>query len=373
MTSKKKLLITLLSMCIVLVGCFPTGENLKISEEKQTEISKIPTSLKKDISKNLKFDASVTVPKKVDWKNCNVKTKAWDVKKVEDLFLKNKTVIKKEERNSDFDSSHKNFYYEMNDDSMLAIEDGNIRFYEKTATEYFYRRYIQGTTPFVDFNSKRDFPNDTLSNVNKEQAISLVKEITNTLGISIEESPEVYAMDLASLENLTNYNEETPKGKPIHKWEEKDQAYAIIFNVLYEGLPSTRQGYLNTSGAAVGTRLIAFVGVNGLLSFEVSNMFDVKESKPVKGNILSLSAVEEVIKKKYENVFLTDPVEVTSISLEFAPTIINFNKQEFKLSPMWICILKQTSKEPNGEPVVVTFPIWIDAVTGVEVDVEVVS
>jgi hypothetical protein len=379
---KKKLPIFLASLLCVscLSGCFPTGEPVNVptpslsSGQKQADITKTPTSIKKQLADNLFVDASISVPPNANWKNYQAKLKNLDVNLVMQQFFSEKKVKDRQEHPDTFDKRLKRTVINGTDGCMLVIQPGSIRFEEKNFTDFYYSYYIHDLYTTHPENVAKNFQKQTLDNVNKEQAVSLVKEKAKALGVGIEENPTVYALDVDSLNAQTDYKTmKTPKGGELHHWTKEDQAYAVTFRVLQDGLPITRTGYItSTNGVAVGTRLLAVVGTKGLLSFSIESIYEACDTPQPVNSLISLDTVLERIKTKYKDVILSDPVTVRQINLEYVPVTVSLKEQKYALSPMWVCLTEQTTttKDEKGEVRSTgQFPIYMDAVTGKEMEI----
>lgn len=360
---KIKLIILAMASLMTLTACFPTGENVKSEQLENIKSREIPRYIKLDAYENLAIDAKVIADVDKDWYEYKASIKKWDIDKVRDVLAPDKVIKERVE-----DVNLKSYMFD--DSFCLYLDEGSIRFDNQELSNRHYDKHIHKYSSFVADDLENDFPKENLDNVNKEEAVTLVRNKIKDLGIEVKEEPRVIAMDVDNLTKLTDYNEDTPESKrQRHIWEKDDEAYAIIFYGLQEGNKVTSEGYMTNSDYAIGTRIKSLVSKDGLISLSISDVYEIKEKSELSKEICSPNHVVDVIKDKYKDVILTDPVEVSEIKLEYLPKAINLKENSYSLSPFWVCNVSQTqelTKEGKTEKVTSNFKIFIDAISGNE-------
>lgn len=360
---KIKLIILAIASLMTLTACFPTGENVKPEQLENIKSREIPRYIKLDAYENLAVDAKVMADIEQEWYEYKASIKQWDIDEVKEILAPDKVI---KERVEDVNLKS----YTFDDSFCLSSNEGAIMFYNEELSNRYYDIHLRKYSSFVADDVENDFPKENLDNVNKEEAVTLVLNKIKDLGIEVKEEPRIIAMDVDNLTKLSDYNEFTPESKKqLHKWEKDDEAYAIIFDGLQEGNKVTSEGYMTNSDYAIGTRIKALVSKDGLINFSISNIYEIREKSELSKEICSPNHVIDVIKDKYKDVILTDPVEVSEIKLEYLPKAINLKENSYSLSPFWVCNVSQTqelTKEGKTEKVTSNFKIFIDAISGNE-------
>ena len=385
---KKRLPFIMITIILIfsLTGCFPDGKKTLSDDGFISSFTSIPEELQKTLAENLIMDADIMIPEKLPTRTYQATLKDGDKENIEQVFLSNKEVTNVEEFPNDFDKTKMNYLYSTADGASLFIENGSIFFNEKKAIERQYTRYVKGTSSFIDYDLKDTFPKETLSNVDREYSVQSFEDICDRLGVEINGEPEVYALDVENLDKITDYSEEQPSGEPIEKWTEEDQVYFITAHVLYDAFPMTQFGYITKSGYGEGTCLSALFGVNGLIEFSLNHFYEIMDNGKDISEICSLDSANNVIKEKYKNTILSNPITVSEIRLEYLPVQKDVEKQIYELTPMWVYTALQDSQITKGqqasedsqmtkeeaEKVIETtniFQIYVDALTGTEFDI----
>lgn len=360
---KIKLIILAMASLMTLTACFPTGKNVKSEQLENIKSREIPRYIKLDAYQNIAVDAKVMADIDQEWYEYKASIKKWDIDEVKEVLAPDKVI---KERVDDVNLKS----YTFDDSFCLYLDEVSIRFVNQELSNRYYDKYIRKYSSFVADDVENDFPKENLDNVNKEEAVTLVLNKIKDLGIEVKEEPRVIAMDVDNLTKLTDYNEFTPESKKqLHKWEKDDEAYAIIFDGLQEGNKVTSEGYMTNPDYATGTRIKSLVSKDGLISLSISDVYEIKEKSELSKEICSPNHIINVIRDKYKDVILTDPVEVSEIKLEYLPKAINLKENSYSLSPFWVCNVSQTqefTKEGKTDKVTSNFKIFIDAISGNE-------
>lgn len=78
-----------------------------------------------------------------------------------------------------------------------------------------------------------------------------------------------------------------------------------------------------------------------------------------------------MVKNKYKDILLTDPIRISHIALEYVPTVSNNDGMAYQLVPVWVftALQKATYNDPKKGEVEddSEFTIMINAETGKEI------
>lgn len=378
----KKLFILLVCLSLLLLqGCFPSGKKENPTDDfknNSTDIvisgsddpESIPGYVDLELEENLIVKADVNAPDNLKLKNVSVSLKRFDFDKVVNTLINGKTISQTHEWDSPLFRQYKEKSYECEDRSNLVISLGGIRYFTAYYSDRDYSSVIFGSNYFIRPEIKDIYKQNELEQVNKDTAISTVKQVITSLGITVSDTPDVVALDFETLKSEWE-DYETPKGNGPHQWEKSDEAYVVIYHVLYESVQITNTGYMSTNGAGAvtGSRIIGVVTKDGLIYFQCNGIYEV--GNIIKDSItpISLSLALEQIKAKYKNVLLTDPVIISHIALEYVPQATNSDSVNYELIPAWVFTTSQktTKQDAKGTYEVTSyFPIILYAESGQE-------
>ena len=372
---KKVAILSVFIFSVLLSACsFPTGEqkepssSLKLNNPKSTT----PKFVNIKLDKNLSVKADIIGANAKNLKTNTIFLKNFDEEQTKKVFLKNKKVVKTNEVVNWLFPEYKDKFFDFSDGSYLTKQYGSLVY----STPYFedreYDNVLSGTTYFIRSDLKEVFNKTTLENIDKNIAIETVKNAANGVGISNLGKPEVVALDLKTLESEWE-DYETKNGVPPRKWEKADEAYAVIFPVVYDNINITNKGYANPANQmnATGSRIMGVVTKGGLIYFTASGIYEVGKILKEKITPITLETALAKVKNKYKNVLLTDPVRVSKIALEYVPTVSNDKALNYKLVPAWVFSAKQetTVNDKKGDTFKTSaeFTILINAETGQEI------
>jgi hypothetical protein len=372
----KKISILLL-LVLFLGGCFPTGESeLPKSNSDHIIITNsdnsdtIPASIDMELDKNLMVKADVVSPKSLNLKVMSVALKSFDADKVMNTLLKEKKVYATNEFIDPVFPQQKGKSFSCADGSTLNVYIGSIRYTTPYYSEREYDSVIFGSNYFVRPDIQDVYKKTELKQVDKNSAVSIVKQTIESLGFQVADKPEVIALDLDTLKSEWE-DYEGKGGKHPKQWEAADEAYAVVFQIMYDSTRITNTGYINPNGEipVEGSRILGVVTKNGLIYFQCSGIYEI--SSIIKESIqpISISVALEQVKNKYKDVLLTDPVTITNIALEYLPLSKMNETVSYEMIPAWVFTAHQKSTiygEKGNYSIDSYFPIIINAETGQE-------
>ncbi|MDC3424450.1 hypothetical protein NC797_08000 [Aquibacillus sp. 3ASR75-11] len=374
----RKILALLLGVyfLFVLSACsFPNGgEQIDSSSEKvnkdKSDVS-TPDSINQELDENLTIKADITAVDTNNLKTNSISLKKFNEDKIINTFLKDRTIVRKDEIKNVLFPEYKDKYLEFSDGSYLTIQLGSLRFRTPYFKDREYDNVISGSTYFIRPDLKDVFTETNLGTIDKNFAVDQVKAVLNEIKIQQLGTPEVIALDYKTLESQWE-DYETKDGSQPLKFEKEDEAYVVIFPVVLDKTNITNKGYYNAGNQmnAVGSRIMGVVNKDGLISLTVQGIYEIEGT--LKENItpIPLETALEKVKNKYKNTLITDPIVINKIALEYVPTVSNDQSIEFKLIPAWVFSAKQdiTVNDKKGGTFQSSqnFTILINALTGNE-------
>lgn len=275
--------------------------------------------------------------------------------------------------------------------SSLTIEDGY--------TMYRTNDFEAVRFPIEDFTSENEifstgikfgevYKQDELSFMTKEEAVRTARDLLKQLSIETAEEVEVYAIDFETLQqqqdkkiqNEIAIQEEmgvSPIQDPTEGYQAKetftqeDEFYVIYFTILQEQIPVTQNSYVILDGERTlsGSTARLLLSEKGVIAFEENGFCRSTGISEAPATIIS---AEEAIENAYEiqnSILSTDKVTVRKINFEYVPVAYNGNYNEVKLTPAWSLTADYNGgiSEKDGEEVMITKIIYINAVTGEEI------
>ncbi|HIS67827.1 MAG TPA: hypothetical protein IAA58_00460 [Candidatus Gallacutalibacter stercoravium] len=388
--TKKLTALLLAASCLLAPGCFPDGSSAPTTaatnSEALTAISS-PSRLQQDLGENLTVDADIDVPETLDFHRYAAREMNIDfdtftqaakliypadahITFVEDTASEDRTHYQADTGNEDWFAY---FHTSESDYCSFSLPRFSSQYYSLVTSSY-------GETVRQDM--RRVFPNNRLDGWDPQEAIRLVKEKLDVLGVPIASTPEVFALDVDSLQKewVANWKIAGDKlseeyGEEPVTWTKEDEAYVIYYRLVApDGHPINRCTYIPgneeqlgaiTSCAARGT-----VDKEGLLELSVNGMLEVTEELGPQEIKVDLDQVLEQIQQKYEAMITTNPVVVTRIGLEYLPQLTDAQQRTYELIPVWVVETHERKYTGGGEAetsLVPLPPVLIDAATGQEI------
>ncbi|PLR77951.1 hypothetical protein CU633_07960 [Bacillus sp. V3-13] len=369
----KKIVILLLCVSsFVLSACFPKGEQKDSSGSVSVDTPNgtTPNFMDMELDENLMVEADITCTDNKNLKISSISLKNFDEDQIKKTFLKNKTIAETHENNNELFPEYKDKYFQLSDESYLIMELGSIRYTDVFYSDRSYDDVISGSTYFIRSDLKDVYKETTLDNINKNDAIEKVRNAANEVGISQLGEPEVIALDFETLESEWEDYETKDGGHP-RKWEKDDEAYIVIFPVVYDNITITNKGYSNANNqmSVIGSRIMGVVNKDGLIFFTGSGIYELGETLNDNITPISLETALGKVKNKYKDVLITDPIVISKIALEYVPVMSNTKAIKYELIPAWVFTAKQdvTFNEKGGTfKASAEFTIMINAETGQE-------
>lgn len=372
---------------LFLNGCFPDGKPERSSNtvSDMSNVPNISTSVPSDIQKNLSvnlvLDATVEVPAKPPSFTYKAVPASIDYNKLTNIFLQGRTGIRYTEQRHPITNEITNRGFHASDSSSVAINYNSkgiftgLVFSEKVFDDYPYTLSMYAYEGWIRPDFREKFPLEILENIDREAAVTLVREKLNALDVPVLDTPEVYCLDLEHLQKDFDANwksTENPKDQDGKRpeWTKDREAYVIVFQAaLPDNSSITQIDYMPfyNSEVVFGSKFVGVVGKEGLVFFNLAMAYDVQEEQPLSGPVISLETACERMAATYDNIIVTDPIEIQEIRLEYVPRYVDTGNYEFEIVPAWVFQGIQEMKDEKGGTTTVDVLVLIDAVTGAEI------
>lgn len=342
---------------VIMTGCFPATQNNKnlnshlldhglLGVNNENDASEFPTNIEdKDIEKltikaNVNFPDNLDVNRKVSTSTAKLVT--WDRDSFVAEFSNGRQVV--DEFSSDNMGPGDTFYsYGYEDGSSLVFYFGAVSYRTVMSDEHQYSYYFNYFENFKDENAlKNMFSDKNIDGVEKSVALDSANQVASLLEIDdILGHPQIYTMDADSVNQLQDEMDARDKyGNAASKWTSEQEAYLLVYPVLYQNIPSLYLSTANNTNEMMSSPKVWFIyGRNGLISFDISRIFDV-ESTIQEAPVCSPLDVVKIVKSSFENIIMDRELTISSIKLGYIARqdmsdITEGNFDELKIEPVW--------------------------------------
>ncbi len=350
----------IISVCMLVIlvsammtGCFPTTENKpnsnsSFSENSSSEVnnqndaSKFPTYIEDTDIEKLTIKANVNIPADFDINQkvsiASAKPLNWDKETIVSGISNGRQVV--DEFSGENTGPNDLFYsYTFDDDSNLTfyLGLGSVSYYTEMETEYQYAYYFDNYENFkYEDTLKKMFSDENIDGIEKSNAVNNANQVISLLEIDdILGEPQIYSMDAASVNFLQDeYDARDKYGNKVNKWSDEQEAYLLIYPVLYQNIPSLCMN-ANGENELISSSKVYFVyGKKGLITFNVSGIFDVKCTVQDSYTYSPLDAIQSV-KDSFENLIMDTEIEISLIKLAYITRYDFDNITEWQIEPVW--------------------------------------
>ena len=382
----------IISVCMLVVlvsammtGCFPTTENIQNSNSSlsgdnslgannENDVSEFPTFIEdRDIEK-LTIKANVNIPADFDINQkvsiVSAKPATWDRESIISGFSNGRQIV--DEFSGENIGPDDRFYsYTFDDNSNLTFNLGSVYFCTEMETEYEYTYYFDTYENFKDEDAfKKMFSDKKIDGIDKNDAVNNANQVISLLEIDdILGEPQIYSMDAASVNFLQDeYDARDKHGEKVSKWSDEQEAYLLIYPVLYQNIPSLCMNANGENEYISSSKVYFIYGINGLITFNVSGIFDVKSTVQESYTYSPLDAIQSV-KDSFEKIIMDKEIKISLIKLAYI-TRYNFeNITEWRIEPVWLIdgkYINLTSDSVDGKDNLVEhyYTTIISAVSG---------
>lgn len=265
--------------------------------------------------------------------------------------------------------------------SGLYIGDSLIHF-----TTPFYSSYIRRllyakihlNSQFYDMGNFEHIKNMDLPFKKSSDCIIDLKFFLDSLGISVADQVEIYALDHVTSETIEKeyYNDNIlipQKGENSayrkEQWNSDDDIYLFEFNIEINSLPVYRGsfGTFEAGNYVQENDISICYSKNGIESLIINNPYILQKTNGDYMKVVGIETIVSNIAKYYSEVILTYPMTLKKLELCYVPTSMGDDTHtSFYLVPAWVCTLEQNIIEQNSSEYIVVSTLFYDAITGRE-------
>lgn len=174
-----------------------------------------------------------------------------------------------------------------------------------------------------------------------EEAKNLVSDVSDRLGICLEEEPVCcQVLDVDTLNGLKEQAKENGL-ESESDFEELGGCYYLVWNGAGpdgERMISGNYNINQVTGAASGMNLMLYAVVNqtGLVYYRTSgNPFVFSEGEEITTSLISLNEAIEKVNARYENVINTSPIKIDKIEMVYRSYLSDVDAGEYTVVPTW--------------------------------------
>lgn len=388
----EKLYKKIISLCMLIIlvsammtGCFPTAENKlnsnsSLSEkgssgvDNQNDANRFPKHIEDTDIEKLTIKANVNIPDGFDINQkvsiASAKPVNWDKKNIVSGISNGRQVV--DEFSGENTGPDDRFYsYTFDDDSNLTFYLGSVSYYTEMETEYQYTYYFDNYENFkYEDTLKKMFSDKNIDGIEKSYAVNNANQVITLLEIDdILGEPQIYSMDAASVNFLQDeYDARDKYGNKVSKWSDEQEAYLLVYPVLFQNIPSLCMNANGENELISSSKVYFIYGKNGLITFNVSGIFDVKSTVQDSYTYSPLDAIQSV-KDSFENIIMDTEIEISLIKLAYITRYDLNNITEWQIEPVWFIegkYLNTSSDSVDGKDNLVdqNYTIIISAVNG---------
>lgn len=318
-------------------GCFPTGEN-PITPSESTE----EADWNQSSSEKLTYDFRKKEEPKDRYPILAIGRKIWsetDREQLYDFFIGDRgTELKRQLHQQSLYIPEEDCYYlyALPDDTTLFLDAGAVSYIPAEGGYTTYSSYYgMQCTPE---NMRKLFPKTEVSSFTSLEAEKTMEALIEILGVSVNETPEIYAIDEEAVSRL-----EIPPSVPL------DQELYLIVYTQKAGdltLPNFSARSLLKQEDFASFAIFGIFSQNGLESFECNYAVGSTEMTG-EAEICSAEAAAAVVKSRFESIVLkndSDTLKITGCDLIY--TAENVDGKEV-LKPTWL-FMQETETESIG-------------------------
>ena len=349
-----------------LCGCFPT-EPIDYGDPSGPAGLDPPTKLTNDLIPEQYFETvgdninislpfgGIVVPDAIDFGTFTAKkNKFSDFDKIKELFISGEAEL---ETVTDADGEIN--HYTAPDGSELTAFPTHI-IYQAADTYEDYSALFHGGANAVFPNLRMFFSKTELDGIDREESIALVKGKLDELGIECEAEPTVYCIDYEStssfLEMLIDTYGEIGE---LATFNADDEAYIIIFNQTFEGMPiSYEQWYDSQSGLNYTPGMnYAVVSKKGLVYFRAGAGYTPTSEKQELEGLYNVDVIGKSLQDMFGEMKLSSGYNFTQARLEYVCVNETDGKEDgLEFEPYWV-VCGTVSNNFD-------IAVWVNAATG---------
>lgn len=346
-----------LVVCIVITtGCFPNVDtDSKISSTNNSQNSTIdfPTHIENNDIDNLKIDADVILPTNFDTNQkvsiASAEYRTWDRESIVSE-ISNGRQIEDESYGENTGPNDLFYSYTFDDNANLIFSSDGLFYSTEMAVDFQYAYYFDSYENYIYDNTLSEmFSKDKINGIEKSDALSSANKIVSLLNINdVLAEPKIYSLDAATMNELQNASDATDKyGNPLEKWGSEQEAYLVVYPVIYRNIPSLKMNAVSENELISSSNVYFIYGRNGLISFYVSGIFNIKNIEQESPIFSPVNAIENV-KNYFNNIIMDSEIDILLIKLVYIKKCDFENIKDLKVEPVWFIYGKYKNTLPDS-------------------------
>jgi hypothetical protein len=375
-----KSFMSVLLTAVIITGCSSSDINVD-----KANISDIIEQAKEDKTvtssgDNIDVNAEVNVTDS-NYKTYNFSFLQFDADNVANILLKDKSLEKETISSNEGGISNVIHHYGATQDKSKEYDEWELLSGESLTVTTADLSYILYKTPLSDlvhafFNpifNVYDFAEESLDFATPNEAIEIAIEALNKLGLSVNNLPEIIAIDAESAnlameryrnDNIYNFNTFLyPDSFSV-----SDECYYMIFNATIDNVSVYNKGFEFKSipGFYVShPEICVVVSKIGVEYLKVENPAENFEAINNVDEVISVEAATAAVMKKYSEIITGNAITFENISLMYVFIPVG-NSSDLIASPAWVFEGSEVSEKAES---IIKFKtvVLIDAITGQEI------
>ena len=358
MNSKKTAAAAGIILCTAfMTGCFPTvgagtteaPGKTSVSEgsESVSEQSDTPTASdfpEHIVSRNvdrLNIDADVILPAEFDptvkTASASAAFKVWNTDAMLSFFTENHTVTDEttSENTGPDDLIH---VYTLDDDSDVVFSDGDFWYSTVAEKEFEYAYYFDEFDNYIRPETLPElFGTADISGLDKNEALQQTRTILDIAQISDRTGqPQVSTISSETVNRMLTENSSADKsGNPVQQWTSAQDAYLIVYPLLYTGLPSLQLNAIGENTLYNNANIWFIYGQNGLISCKLISITDLPAAENA-APLLSPYDVAAKIEDFFHDIIIDAPLNVSLMKLGYLTETTFDDPKSARLIPVWM-------------------------------------
>lgn len=331
-------------ICIfIITGCFPSVdmESSATYDELDNLTSDYPLHIKDNDIEHLNIDAEIIIPPNFNTKQKISKSTAeyreWDRENIVSK-ISNGRQIEDQEYGENTSEDDLFYSYNFNDNSNLTFTTDSILYTTKMAVDFQYAYYFDSYQNYIYDNTLAElFTEKQIDGIDKNDALNSAKEIISLLNIDdVLGDPNIYSMDANTMNKFQNESGSTDKyGNQLDEWSEEQEAYLLIYPVLYQNLPSFKINALGENEMISSSNVYFIYGRNGIISFYVSGIFEIKTTELDSQVLSPLNAIENT-KHFFDGIIMDSDLDILMMRLVYIKRNSFEDYNSLKIEPVWL-------------------------------------
>lgn len=358
-------------LAVILAGCGKEQEkkenmagSTSLGQKQENTPEKQMSEIKDVLSSGIVVDAKIEVPEALGAGNLPIYsafTRKMEFKKFNDLFMKDKKIVEKNDGISEGNMGNEVYKYYIAEDGSTLTYNGGI------FLNYSDARF---TDIYVDYEIEdkerekleRDFSFET-----RKDAAKKIENVFQELGVEVYSEYQCYALDYKWIQEKNPYLDEE---KSIN-WNDEMNCYLFRYLGAVDQMPMTNQIRDVQGQFTPATNIFVAYSKDGIVQIEIANLFQI-EGKKEEIDIISIDDMLSLLDNKYNSIILEGKYNVTKIRFEYVP----LNTPEdgiYHLVPAWRVYIEHEietpdkSKSNNLETVVIPTQVLFNAADGTEI------